>query len=428
LVDVKWAARTVKGVWPAIGWSLLLATSAGRVVVAAVSPPPLTTDQGDTYRLYAGGDEQYDDNLFRIPSGAGSIATVASPNASRADRISTISAGGDGQWLVGRQLFDVSLHADQNWFARNTSLNDTSGNAKLLWDWQVGPHFSGTAGADYSHALVSFGQALYLGRDLLDSDDFFGTGRYQVGPHWAVYGGVKESSISHSAVAAQTGNFRTTGGNAGIEYALDVTDTLNLEYRYDQGRFRAGQFESVNGVTFSPNFHDDTVLFTVTHSFSDKTQLIADAGYVKRFYPNTQVGAYSGVTWRGTLNWQPSDKTQLAFAAWRELHAYLVSQSDYFVETAGSIKPTWFATDKISVSMQFAYATQNYINTSTTVVALGAPVDTKGASEEVNLNYLPRDNWALSLGYNHTKRTATNAVSFRYDDNLATFSVLYKTR
>jgi hypothetical protein len=405
---------------------LLLATSAGPVVVAAVSPPPLTLDQGDTYRLYAGGDEQYDDNLFRIP--AGSIASVAAPNASRSDRISTVSAGGDGQWNLGRQLVDVSLHADQNWFARNTFLNDTSGNAKLLWDWQVGGYFSGTAGADYSHSLVSFGEALFLGRDLLDSYDYFGTGRYQVGPHWAVYGGVKESSISHSAVAAQTGNFRTTGGNAGIEFALDVTDTLNLEYRYDQGRFRSGQTETLNGVTFSPNFHDDTVLFSVAHSFSDKSQLVADAGYVKRFYPNTQVGAYSGVTWRGTLNWQPSDKTQLAFAAWRELHAYLVSQSDYFVETGGSVKPTWFATDKISVSMQLAYSSQNYISTSTTVIALGAPVDTKGASESVNVNYLPRDNWILGLGYAHTKRTATQAVAFRYDDNLATFSVLYKTR
>jgi hypothetical protein len=62
------------------------------------------------------------------------------------------------------------------------------------------------------------------------------------------------------------------------------------------------------------------------------------------------------------------------------------------------------------------------------VVTLGGPVDTKGASESANVNYLPRDNWILSLGYAHTKRTATNAVSFRYDDNLATFSVLYKTR
>jgi hypothetical protein len=425
LVDVKWAAKSIKGAWPSIGWALLLVTSAGRVV-AAVSPPPLATAEGDTYRLYAGGDEQYDSNLFRVPSGVGSVTTLVSPTASRSDRLSTISAGGDGQWLLGRQLFQLDLHADQNWFARNSFLNNTAGNANLLWNWEVGGHFSGTAGATYSHSLVSFGQALYLGRDLIDSANYFGTARYQVGPHWAVYGGVNESTIAHSAVAAQSGNFRTQAGSAGIEYAVGVSDTLSLEYHYDQGRFRAGQTETFNGVTFSPNFHDDTALFTVKHSFSDKTQLLADAGYVKRFYPNTQVGAYSGVTWRGTLNWQPTEKTQLAFIASRELHAYLESQTDYFVFTGGSIAPSWFATDKISVSMLFSYGKQDYIQTSTSVVALG-PINTKGASESANVNYAPRDNWLVSLGYIHAKRTS-NAASFRYGDDLATFSVLYKTR
>src|SRR5882757_4370212 len=401
LVDVKRAARTINGSWPSIGWALVLATSATRAVVAGVTPAPIGVDQGDTYRLYAGGDEQYDSNLFRVPSGVTSVATLVSPDASRADRISTVSAGGDAQWLLGRQLFQVDLHADRNWFARNSFLNNTSGSANLLWDWQVGGHFSGTAGATYSHSLVSFGETLFLGRDMIDATNYFGTARYQVGPHWALYGGVNESRIAHSAVAAQTGNFRTQGGSAGIEYALGVDDTLGLEYHYAQGKYRAGLSETIDGVTFSPNFHDDTELLTLKHSFSDKTQLAAAAGYVKRFYPNTQVGAYSGVTWRGTLNWQPTGKTQLALTASRELHAYLDSQTDYFVFTGGSVTPTWFATDKISVSMVVSYRKQNYIQTSTSVVTLG-PVNTTAVAESANVNYSPRDNWALSLAYLHT--------------------------
>ena len=427
---VKGAARTCKRTWPAIGGGLVLATFTGFRAIAGVSALPPSLGDGDTYDLYVGGDEQYDDNLFRVPSAVGSVGSLVNPNASRADRVSSVSAGGDGQWILGRQVFNVDLHADQNWFARNSFLNNTSGNAKLVWNWQVGGYFSGTAGATYSHALVSFGEALYLGRDLLNSTAYFGTARYQVGPHWALYGGVGDSSVAHSAAAAQTGNFRTQGGNAGIEYALDVADTLSVEYRYDQGRFRAGQLETVivnsQPVTLSPDFHDDTVLFTLKHSFSDKTQLVADAGYLKRFYPNTSVGSFSGDIWRATLNWQPSDKTQLAFAAWRELHAYLESQSNYFVSTGGSVKPTWFATDKITVSVQYAYEKQSYIQTSTSVVNLG-PLNANVGVESANLNYSPRDNWILGLAYVHVNR-ASSAESFRYGDNLATFSVLYKTR
>ena len=44
MVDVKWAAKSIKGAWPTFGWALLLVTSAGRVV-AAVSPPPLAPEQ-----------------------------------------------------------------------------------------------------------------------------------------------------------------------------------------------------------------------------------------------------------------------------------------------------------------------------------------------------------------------------------------------
>ncbi|MDB6082720.1 MAG: hypothetical protein JWN43_601 [Gammaproteobacteria bacterium] len=426
MIDQKKGRNTLEAVWPAIGCVLCLATFAVSRAVAGVTAPPITPDQGNTYDLYAGGDEQYDSNLFRVSSAVGSVGSLVAPNATRADRISTVSAGGDGQWLLGRQVLHADLHADQNWFAHNTFLNNTSGNANFLWDWQVGGHFSGTAGATYSHALVSFGEALFLGRDLVDSTNYFGTGRFQVGPHWAVYGGVSDANVSHSAVPAQTGNFRTQGGNAGVEYALDVADTLSVEYHYDQGRFRTGQLETLGGVTFSPDFHDDTLLLILKHAFSDKTQLIADGGYVKRFYPNTSVGTYSGGVGRATLNWQPTDKTQVAFAGWRELHAYLVSQTNYFVETGGSIKPTWFATDKISVSMLFSYGTQKYIQTSTSVVTLG-PVTTKGAVESLNVNYTPRDNWILGLAYIHTNRTS-NAVSFQYGDDLATVSVLYKTR
>lgn len=409
-----------------IGTALVILLGAFAITPAAagVAPPPPLPDQGNTYDLYAGAQEQYDGNLYRLPPGV-SAATVVSPDAERSDRITTVSAGGDLQRLLGRQAFLIDLHADENRFAHNTALNNTSGYAKLLWDWQVGPYFSGTAGANYSHGLVSFGEALYLGRDLVDSTDYFGTARWQVGPHWAVYGGIDDSGVAHSAVLARTGDFHTKGANAGIEYALDPTDTFGLEYHYDEGRFPPGQVYTLGPYTFSPDFHDDKVLFVVKHSFSDKTQLTADVGYQKRFYPNTVIGSFAGDVWRVTLNWEPTDKTQLAFAAWHELHAYLVSQSNYFVSKGGSITPSWFATEKLSVSMAFSYETQDYIPESSSVVALG-PLTSNVAVEQANINYSPRQALTLSLSYIHSKRDS-NALSFRYGDDLATFSVLYKT-
>jgi hypothetical protein len=419
------AAMVMSSVRFATGVALLLLTLPAFRAVAGIAPPPLTAADGDTYDLYAGADALYDDNFYRLPTNYGSLAGI-SPKATRADSVYSISAGGDGQWALGRQVFNVSLHADENRFVHNDSLNNTGGYAKLLWNWQIGSYFSGTAGATYSHALVSFGEALFIGRDLLTSTDYFGTARYQVGPHWAVYGGVNDSSISHSEVQARSGDFKTQAGTAGVEYAADLLDTYSFEYRYDDGRFRTGQVFTFNGVNVSPDFHDDTLLLTVHHSFSEKTQLIADAGYLKRFYPNTTIGSFAGDVWRATVNWQPSEKTQLAFAVWRELHAYLVSESNYFVSRGESITPSWQPTEKLSLSAALLYESQNYIPDSASAIAFGS-LSSKIIREQLNFGYSPRDRWRLGLTFTHTNRESNNQ-SFRYLDNLVDFNVLYQTR
>jgi hypothetical protein len=392
--------------------------------VVGVAPPPLTPLDGNTYDFYVGGQEIYDSNLYRLPPGGSTVATLVSPDASRADELTVISAGGDGQWNLGRQVIDADIHVDETRFAHNSTLNNTSGYAKLLWDWQVGPYFSGTAGANWSRNLVSFGEALYLGRDLVDSPDYFGTARYQIGPHWAVYGGVNDSSISHSLAVAQTQDFKTEAGSAGVQYALDAADTLSAEYRYDTGRYPGGGFETLNGVSFSQDFHDDTYLLLLTHSFSDKTQVVADAGYLKRYYPDTVIGSFSGDVWRVTVNWQPTDKTQIAFAGWHELHAYLVAESNYFVSEGGSISPYWNATDKLSVAVVLSYEHQNFIQASTSVVTQG-PLNANVAIEQANINYSPRRNWTFTLSYIHSNR-ASNSLTYRYDDDRAYLAVLYK--
>jgi hypothetical protein len=405
---------------------LCLAAVAASPAVAGVGPPPPVPGDGNTYVLYVGADEGYDGNLYRLPTGT-SASTTVFPGATRADHVTTVSAGGDLQRLLGRQLFLLDLHADENRFAHNTALNNTSGYANLLWQWGLGPYLSGTAGASFSRGLVSFGEALFLGRDMLDSTAYFGTARYQAGPHWAVYGGVSDSAVSHSAAAATNGNFHTLGGNAGLEYALDTADTFALEFHYDEGRYPAAPAVpyTFDGKPFNPDFHDDTLLFVVKHSFSSKTQLTADAGYMKRYYPNTTVGAFSGDVWRVTLTWEPTEKTQVDVAGWRELHAYLNSQSNYFVSQGASIKPTWFPTAKLSLFMRFSYETQDYIPQSTSVSGI-TNLNSKVATEQATINYSPRSAWTLSLSFRHTTRTA-NLRSFDYGDDVADFGVVLKT-
>jgi hypothetical protein len=110
-----------------------------RLRSAAGSP-----SEGNTYDLYVGAEEQYDDNLYRVSTGADTVATLVAPNASRADHISTVSAGamGNGCWAANSSIWICT--STRTVLPDNTMLNNTCGDlAKLLWDWQVGPYFSG---------------------------------------------------------------------------------------------------------------------------------------------------------------------------------------------------------------------------------------------------------------------------------------------
>ena len=384
----------------------------------------LLPEDGDTYDFYVADQESYDSNLYRLPPNFGAVGTVAVPGASKEDWYNTASVGGDGQLGLGRQVLKLDLRADENRFDRNTVLNNTSYNGTASWNWRVGGHFSGQAGVDFNHSLASFDETRYLGRDLVNTAHYYGSARYQVGPSLALYGSINDSDITHSAQAAQFQNFRTTAGSGGIEYATSANDTVAFQYNYSDGRYPAGTVDTLNGAVFSPDFHDQLAQFVVKYAVSDKTQINANAGYIKRQYQNTAVGSFSGADFRMTLLWQLTGKTQFTVAGWRELHAYLVSESNYFISKGGSIGPVWDATEKINVSLLFSYEDQNYVPQSTDVLILG-PLNAKLSTERVNITYTPRDNWIFKMAFNHQQRNS-NQLSFQFTDELASVAVLYK--
>jgi hypothetical protein len=253
--------------------------------------------------------------------------------------------------------------------------------------------------------------------------------RYQVGPRWALYGSINDTKITHSAAAAQQQDFKTKGGTGGIEYATDFNDTYGLQYSYSDGRYPNGTLSSVNGQLFSPDFHDQLTQFVVKHTVSDKTQISGYVGYIKRKYPGTDIGSFSGTEWHVTALWQITDKTQLTVMGWHELHAYLASQADYFVSKGVSVGPQWLPRQRIKLSVLFEYENQDYVQT--TYIPLGPPaLDLGPLKAKVKtvfsyIEYTPRDNWIFKLTYDYIRRSS-NYEDFAYTDHVTTLGVLYK--
>src|SRR5579862_7317034 len=337
--------------------------AAGSAAMAFPPDPDLPPNDSDWLRPFIGYQFTYDDNLFRLPSPSSAIPNPRSlllPGSSKQDDINTGFAGLDGHWIAGRQSVDYDLEVDENRFEHNSFLNNTSGTGKAVWNWSVASTLSGTLGADYTRALQGFADTFFYERDNVDRAEYFGSGRYQIGPRWAVYGGATDAHITNSAAPLRYNNFDLQTGKVGTEFATSLKNTFGFQYSYTHGHYPEPN-ATLNGLPYDPDYNENSGSFLATYVVSDKTQLSGDVGYLRRNYPHATVGAFSGEIWHAKLLWQATEKTNVLVTAGRDLAAYLYAQSDYFVQDGISVTPTWKQSAKLTWSAILSWYRQNYI-------------------------------------------------------------------
>jgi Putative beta-barrel porin 2 len=397
--------------FPCVSLSFFMATLGIGCPEKAFAAPDGAPSQ---FQAFVTEQLSYDNNLFRLPSNVSDAAAPVQSSGSRQDKINTLSAGTDDQWVFGRQAIEFDALVDSNRYAHNSYLNNIAGNAKLTLDWRVGPRWSGLAGANFSRSLEGFTDIQFYGKDTVDTGGFFVDSQYAVGAHWALTGGLSEANTTHSVEVRQIDNYDSKSGHVGIQYSHSTTDTIGWEYRYTEARFpQASVFE---GAPFDRNFKEDTARFLVQYALTHKMLLSASAGYLKRNYPNADIGNFSGNIWRFRLQWQLTPKTQFVFAGWHELAAALDVQSDYFVSKGASISPTWAPTEKLAFSVTAFWDNHTYIGSGPSFIASLLRHD-KISSQRVQVTYKPRRPLTLKLSYGHERRDST-FTQLVYDDEL----------
>jgi hypothetical protein len=385
------------------------------------APPGIPADTFNTFQLWVADQETYDDNLFRVPPGTVGVPGAVFPNASQNDWVNTGTLGGQGKWVIDRQEFEVSVRADENRFKNNDSLNYVSADGVGTWNWKLGEYLSGQVATFYDRSLASFSETRYSGKDIVTSLEELGYARYQLGPHWAVYGQIRGSYTDHSAEVEQYNDFHNKSGYAGVEYATDINDTFGFEYAYTDITFR----QNVALAATDYNYAEDTYKFIAKYAITDKTNIGGYAGYLQRNYAGGGIGSYSGDIWRVNGGWLVTDKTSFNLSVWHELHAYVDAESNYFVAKGESIGPTWAATEKLSFTLSGSYEIQDYIDNSSSVLITGVPREDKVDSGQITINYSPRDPLAITLFFRHVKRESNQYV-FSYNDNLVSASATYR--
>ncbi|HEX3397906.1 MAG TPA: outer membrane beta-barrel protein [Steroidobacteraceae bacterium] len=397
----------------------------------AVAPLETLPDaeRTDTLTLYAGNKIAYDDNIYLLPRSITDLSTLTGigANADRKDYIDSISGGMDAEWLTGaRQSLDVGLHADYNRYFRNQDLNNVSSNDRVAWNWALGDALSGKVGVDYQRLLAGFSNTVVYSRDIVNRTDYFGSMRYQVGPRWGIFGGLIGTDYSVSAAQGAFNNSKTKAVDIGTDLASE-TNRIGFDYRYNDAR--AQNSVVLNGILFDPDYREDRARVLLRYALTEKTLLDASAGYLKRQYPSSAIGSFSGEIWRAAFQWQPTPKTQLLVGVWRQLDADLTSQTDYFVDKGVSLTPQWIASEKITFSAIISRDTNDYVGSNPINVIPVASIsqarrDTITA-ENATMIYTPIRAISITVFAGHSTRNS-NISQFHYNDIQGNVSVVYK--
>jgi hypothetical protein len=421
-----------------------------------VNPDTVPDNNADWFRPFVGYQWTYDNNLFRLPSASvrsePAVVDLIPPGISIEDHVNTGSAGFDGHWLAGRQSVDYDFEWDDNRFVRNENLNNTSGNVRAVWNWSIASDLSGQLGGVYTRSLSGFADSFFFERDVIDRQEYFANGRYQIGPRWAIYGSIDDTYTKNEAYAERFNDLSLQTGKVGLELATSQQNTLGAEYRYAHGHYTnlcqvtgnpassaaancanvpAGAVAELNGVPYNPNYDENTVSVLFKYALTDKTALSGDAGYLRRNYPdnygtNIHIGAFSGDIWHLKGQWQATEKTSLSVTASRDLQAYLYAQSDYFVQTGVAVSPAWVQSDKLTWVLVASWYKQDYIGASySEVVLLGAPRHDSISAQQAGLQYTAMRSLIFNFTYRHELRNS-NQVLFGYGDDIANAGVKFK--
>jgi hypothetical protein len=374
----------------------------------------------NTFDIWASEREQFDNNIFRLPSGV-DVTAVVRPSASRSDVISSPAGGIDGQWGFGRQMVSVQVSAQDNLFAKNSFLNNISSSDKIDWNWGLGGVLSGQLGIQYLQGLAGFENATTFVRNVYDQTNYFAGIRYQMGPRVTLYAGIEESIFGLNQDATKGNDSRSKSVDLGAQLLTDVDNSFGLEYRYTDARFPNSI--AVGASIFDPDYREDRLRFVVKRALSEKTSIDLNAGYLKRDYANSVIGSFSGATWRGSLGWQPTDKTQVILATWRNLQAYLTDQTNYYQSTGGSISPVWTPSEKVSVSFSVGREDQRYIGSSAIVLTEIARRDTVNTAQ-AGMSYQATRSLTFDVYY-HREQRDSNQTERAFQDGLANAHVRF---
>lgn len=306
-------------------------------------------------RVYGG--MRYDSNLFRLSDEADAQSVIDSSD--RSDYVYQVGAGGRYELRKGRQKVVVEGAVEHSWYQNFDNLDNTSNLARAQWAWQAGNDWSGTLGFGHRRYLESFINIQQNVRDMVDRDRAYGSARYRPLSWLRFTADLDWTQSDHSAPTQDVLDYRSVGTAFTTDLVSASDNSVGLKVATAESTYPNSSFAT--GALVDNSYRDNEYSVVAVWHVTAASQLKGRLGHTERRFDQDSSRDFSGPTWRLGYEWEPSGKTALELAIWRELTGFEDLSGNYMRTTGVGLFPAWSVTPKIVLQAKAAYQTRDYI-------------------------------------------------------------------
>ena len=307
--------------------------------------------------VYVQAGVMRDSNLLRLQSGR------------QSDWVTRYGAGirHEGR-VIGRQSVFLEARADHYAYDR-FSLLDHTGYALLgEWRWELGNDISGTLGYRRREILAPLAEIQAARKDLVTTEDVFGSGAYRFAADWRVRAGADRTTTKHTGGGTPAGVNTVT---AGIDYFTPLGNALGVEYRRTQGAVIL--FDAAGFIIFNSDYSEREVAVVGTYVTGTTIRTTGRLGRTHRETELLPGHDFNGNTGRLSLDWLVTNKTIFGFTWWREARAVVDLAANFVLSRGVAFGPRWAPTAKLNFAAAIVRDHRNYLGEPLVVTTSGLP-------------------------------------------------------
>lgn len=303
------------------------------------------------------GGLSYDSNLFRLSDAADPQTTIGSSDKS--DIIYQLGAGGKYELRQSRQKFIAEASVTEYKFQNFGNLDNTSDNLRGEWQWQVGNDWSGYLGLGQRRYLENFTYFQQNVRDMVNQDRAYGRANYLIHSQLKLTLDADWYDTTHGDQSRTVLDYKINNTALTVNWVTPAQNTVGLQYRTADAHYP--NHEAI-ATTFIENDFTESEYSLVAHwGQGGASEVIARIGHTERKFDQAPNRNFSDPTWRLTYLWQPTAKTSLEFATWRELGEFQDLTANYVRVTGISLVPTWSIAPQIALRGKISWETWNFV-------------------------------------------------------------------